>query len=275
MNKINLIVCGACGRMGSLIIDLALKDSDFFIKGGIEAENHPMIGSEIKKGIIIFESLDKIMKEGDLVIDFTTPNDTLNFIKIVIGTTGFKSEEIEKIREASEYIPIFLSPNMSLGVNLFFEIIKYATQLLKNYEIEIEEIHHHFKKDAPSGTAKKIAEIICKERSLKLENVLKYGRSGITEERKFEEIGIHSLRIGDIVGEHSVFFGGTGEIIEISHRCYNREAFASGALKVAKYLNKKDKGFYGMENFIKEEVLNVWNKWEIKENSTLSFCRNR
>jgi 4-hydroxy-tetrahydrodipicolinate reductase len=265
MARINLIVCGACGKMGSLIIELALKDNDFFIKGGVEAKNHPMIDNEIKKGIKIFNSLDKILEKGDLVIDFTTPTATLNFIKtikekggkIVIGTTGFKSEEIEKIKEVSKYVPVFLSPNMSLGVNLFFQAVKYTTQLFKNYEIEIEEIHHHFKKDAPSGTAKKIAEIICKERNLKMEDVLKYGRSGITEERKFEEIGIHSLRIGDIVGEHTVFFGGTGEIIEISHRCYNREAFASGALKVAKYLNKKDKGFYEMEHFIKEEVLNV------------------
>ncbi|MGB9677900.1 MAG: 4-hydroxy-tetrahydrodipicolinate reductase, partial [Candidatus Ratteibacteria bacterium] len=122
----------------------------------------------------------------------------------------------------------------------------------KNYEIEIEEIHHHFKKDAPSGTAKKIAEIICRERNLKIEDVLKYGRSGIIEKRDFDEIGIHSLRIGDIVGEHTVFFGGTGEIIEISHRCYNREAFAFGALKVAKFINKKEPGLYTMKDFLKE-----------------------
>ncbi|HOK56971.1 MAG TPA: 4-hydroxy-tetrahydrodipicolinate reductase [bacterium] len=265
MEKINLIVCGACGRMGSLIIELALKDKDFFVKGGIETKSHPMIGYEIKEGIKVFDSLDEIVEKDDIVIDFTVPSATMSFIKtvkekrgkIVIGTTGFKSEEIAKIKEISEYIPVFLSPNMSLGVNLFFEVIKYATKLFKNYEIEIEEIHHHFKKDAPSGTAKKIAEIICNERNLKIEKILKYGRSGETGERQFDEIGIHSLRIGDIVGEHTVFFGGTGEIIEISHRCYNREAFASGALKVSKYLNKKDKGLYGMENFIKEEVLNV------------------
>ncbi|MFN4226566.1 MAG: 4-hydroxy-tetrahydrodipicolinate reductase [Candidatus Ratteibacteria bacterium] len=265
MEKINLIVCGACGRMGSLITELALKDNDFFIKGGIEVKGHPLIGKEIKKGIKVFDNLEKLIEKNDMIIDFTVPEATMSFLeiikekkgKIVIGTTGFKEEQVLKIKEIAKSVPIFLSPNMSIGVNLFFEIIRYATKILKNYEIEIEEIHHHFKKDAPSGTAKKIAEIICKERNLEMKEVLTYGRKGITGERKFNEIGIHSLRIGDIVGEHTVFYGGIGEIIEISHKCYNREVFASGALKVAKFLHKKDEGFYSMENFIKEEVLNV------------------
>ncbi|MCM8784761.1 MAG: 4-hydroxy-tetrahydrodipicolinate reductase [Candidatus Omnitrophica bacterium] len=265
MEKINLIVCGACGRMGSLIVELALKDNVFFIKGGIEVKNHPMIGKEIKSGIKVFDNLEKIIEKDDIIIDFTVPEATMNFLeivkekkgKIVIGTTGFKEEQLSKIKEIAKFIPVFLSPNMSIGVNLFFEIIKFATKILKNYEIEIEEIHHHFKKDAPSGTAKKIAEIICKERNLEIEKVTMYGRKGITGEREFNEIGIHSLRIGDIVGEHTVFYGGLGEIIEISHKCYNREIFASGALKVTKFLYKKVKGFYSMEDYIKEEVLNV------------------
>lgn len=260
MEKINLIICGAGGRMGNLLIELALKDNDFYLKGGIENKNHPLTGKEVK-GIKIYDKIEEILEKNDVVVDFTTPSATISFLevvkekkgKMVIGTTGFTKEQIEKINETSKYIPIFLSPNMSIGVNLFFEIIKYAAGLLKNYEIEIEEIHHHFKKDAPSGTAKKIAEIVCKERNLKLEEVIKYGRSGIIGERKFEEIGMHSLRLGDIVGEHYVYFGGQGEIIEVSHRCYNREAFASGALKVAKYINKKGPGLYEMNDFIKEE----------------------
>ncbi|MCM8803664.1 MAG: 4-hydroxy-tetrahydrodipicolinate reductase [Candidatus Omnitrophica bacterium] len=260
MEKINLIICGAGGRMGKLLVELALKDNDFYLKGGIENKNHPLVGKEIK-GIKIYDEIEEILEKNDIVIDFTNPSATISFLnivkekngKMVIGTTGFTKEQIEQINETSKYIPIFLSPNMSIGVNLFFEIIKYATTLLKNYEVEIEEIHHHFKKDAPSGTAKKIAEIICEDRNLKLEEVIKYGRNGITGERRFEEIGIHSLRLGDIVGEHYVYFGGYGEIIEISHRCYNREAFASGALKVAKFISKKEFGLYGMTNFIKEE----------------------
>lgn len=262
MERINLIVCGACGRMGNLIIELALKDNDFIIKGGIECKTHPMIGKEIKENVKIYDNLEEILKENDVVIDFTVPSATLSFIKIVkekkgkivIGTTGFKKEEIEEIKNLSNFIPVFMSPNMSIGVNLFFEIIKYSAKILKDYEVEIEEIHHHFKKDAPSGTAKKIAEIVCNERNLNIEDVLKYGRKGITGERKFEEIGIHSLRIGDIVGEHYVYFGGRGEIIEISHRCYNRESFATGALKVAKFINKKETGFYTMEDLIKSEI---------------------
>ena len=261
MEKINLIVCGACGRMGSLIIELALKDSDFTVKGGIEVKGHPLIGSKVKEVVRIFDNLEDLIVEKDIVIDFTTPSATMEFLKkvkekkgkIVIGTTGFKKEQLEKIKEVSKYIPVFLSPNMSLGVNLFFEIIRYSSRLLKNYEVEIEEIHHHFKKDAPSGTARKIAGIICNERNLKIDEVLKYGRCGIEGERKFEEIGMHSLRIGDIVGEHYVYFGGKGEIIEISHRCYNRESFALGALKSAKFISKKEVGLYGMEDLIKEE----------------------
>jgi len=264
MKKINLIVCGAAGKMGSLIVKLALKDDEFFIKGGIEAKGHSLVGKELNE-VKIYDNLENMLEKNDVVVDFTVPSATMVFLeivkdkkgKIVIGTTGFEKEQIEKIKEIAKEIPVFLSPNMSLGVNLFFEIIKYATRILKNYEIEIKEIHHHFKKDSPSGTAKKIAEIICNERKLKIDEILKYGRRGIMGERKFEEIGIHSLRIGDIVGEHYVYFGGTGEIIEISHRCYNRESFALGALSAVKYIYKKEKGLYGMEDFIKEEVMNV------------------
>ncbi|MCM8773003.1 MAG: 4-hydroxy-tetrahydrodipicolinate reductase [Candidatus Omnitrophica bacterium] len=264
MEKITLIICGACGKMGQTVMKLALKDNNFLIKGGIEVKGHEMIGKKIE-GIPIYNDLSEILEKGDVVIDFTTPSATIDFIKkveekmgkIVIGTTGFEKNQMEKIMLLGETTSVFFSPNMSLGVNLFFEIIKYAVKLLKNYEIEIKEIHHHFKKDAPSGTAKKIAEIICNEKNWKIDNVLKYGRSGFTDIRKFEEIGIHSLRIGDIVGEHYVYFGGLGEIIEISHRCYNRESFASGALKAAKFISKKEKGFYSMEDLIKEEVLNV------------------
>ncbi|MCM8817888.1 MAG: 4-hydroxy-tetrahydrodipicolinate reductase [Candidatus Omnitrophica bacterium] len=267
MEKINLIVSGAGGRMGSLIIKLAQKDESFFVKGGIEAKKHPLVGKKLD-GIEIYDNLEKVLEEKDVLIDFSVPSATMDFIKtvkekrskIVIGTTGFSKNQIEEIKKTANYIPIFLSPNMSLGVNLFFEIIKYATHLLKNYEIEIAEVHHHFKKDAPSGTAKKIAEIICNERKLNQGKILKYGRNGITGERKFEEIGVHCLRIGDIVGEHYVYFGGTGEIIEISHRCYDRSVFALGALNTAKYIYKKKNGLYSMEDYIKEEVLNVSSK---------------
>lgn len=156
---------------------------------------------------------------------------------------------------------------------MFFEIVKYATKLLKGYEIEITEVHHHFKKDAPSGTAKKIAEIICEVLGRDKNKVLKYGREGITGPRNPEEIGIHAIRIGDIVGYHTVYYGATGEVIEISHKCHNREAFASGAIKAAIYLSGKEKGFYGMEDLIKEEI-NGGNKWKIEKTSPIPFRWN-
>jgi len=258
--KIRLIICGAGGRMGSLIIQLAFSDKKFVIAGAVEQKGHPLVGKEIQPNLVVSDNLQKLSTGKEVIIDFTTPDSTLEFLKvavqkknsIVIGTTGFSEEQLETIKKSAKEIPVLLSPNMSLGVNCFFEIIRSAAKLLKEYEIEILETHHHFKKDAPSGTAKKLADIICDVLKRNSAKVLKFGRSGFTGKRKQEEIGMHSLRIGDIAGEHTVFFGGKGEIIEISHRCYNREIFASGALKAAQFIYKKSQGFYTTKDVIKQ-----------------------
>ena len=258
MEKIGIIICGICGKMGSLILKLASEMGEFVIKGGIERKDHPEIGKEIIPGVIISDNLDSISNGKEVIVDFTTPEATVEFVKIavkkgnkmVIGTTGFSEEQMDFIKESSQKIPILISPNMSYGVNCLFKIVKFAAEILKGYETEIIEIHHHYKKDSPSGTAKKIAEIICKSRNYPCEEVLKYGRFGKTEKRRKEEIGMHSVRIGDIVGEHTVLFGGKGEVIEITHRSYNRETFAIGALEAVKFIYKKEKGLYGMEEVI-------------------------
>ncbi len=258
MEKIGIIICGICGRMGSLILKLASEREEFIIKGGVERKDHRDIGKEILPGVTISNNLESISTGKEVVIDFTNPQATVEFVKIaveknnkmVIGTTGFSQQQMDFIKKSSEKIPILISPNMSYGVNCLFEIIQFAADILKGYETEIIEIHHHFKKDSPSGTAKKIAEIICKSKNYSPEKVLKYGRVGKTGERTKEEIGMHSVRIGDIVGEHTVLFGGKGEIIEITHRCYNREAFAIGALEAAKFIYKKEKGIYEMKEVI-------------------------
>ena len=259
MKKTKIIICGARGRMGSLIFKLAREKKNFEICGIVENKEHPEIGKEIN-GFTLSDNLSKIAKGKEVVIDFTVPSATMEFLKIckkkgnpiVIGTTGFSERQLNQIKKAGEKIPVFLSPNMSIGVNLFFKIIEYASGLLKNYETEITEIHHHFKKDAPSGTARKIASIICKKTGRNFDKVMKYGRKGLTGERSSEEIGVHSLRIGDITGEHYVYWGGKGEIIEISHRCYNREIFAEGALIAAEFLSGKRKKFYTMDELLKE-----------------------
>ncbi|MCM8829866.1 MAG: 4-hydroxy-tetrahydrodipicolinate reductase [Candidatus Omnitrophica bacterium] len=263
--KTKIIVCGAAGKMGSLIIKLAIENKDKFeVKSGIEYKGHPIAGKLNQQGIPISDSLSDVISGDEVVIDFSTPDSAIKHLEICIdknipfvtGVTGFSNDQMMSLKKASSYIPVFYSPNMSIGVNLFFEIIRFSADLLKEYEIEISEVHHNLKKDAPSGTAKKIADIICQVSRRDVEKVVKYGREGITGARTFEEIGIHSLRLGDIVGEHYVYFGGKGEIIELSHRCYNREAFASGALKAASFLKNKPAGFYNMQNLI-EEVTNV------------------
>lgn len=263
--KTTVIVSGAAGKMGSLIIQLALEQKEnFTVKAGIEHKNHLLIGKVNQFGIPIFDTIEGVVEDKDVVIDFSMPEITIKNLKIcvdkkvpfVTGVTGFDSGQISLLKDASLTIPVFFAPNMSIGVNLFFEIIKFSAGLLKDYDVEISEIHHNLKKDAPSGTAKKIADIISYALKRDSQKILKYGREGLTGARTVEEIGMHSLRLGDIVGEHSVYFGGKGEVIELSHRCYNREAFASGALKAASFISNKPAGFYSMEHLI-EEAINV------------------
>ena len=261
MEKTGIVVCGAGGRMGRLIIQLAMENPGVVVTAGVETDSR-LAGEVSSMGIRVVASLSDLSLCGNVVIDFTKPEATSEIIGIcaekragaVVGTTGLNKAQKDKVAEASEVIPVFFAPNMSLGVNLFMEVIRVASSLMKEYEAEISEIHHHFKKDAPSGTARKIAEIICETTGRRYEDVAKCGREGTGDARSRDEIGIHSLRIGDIVGEHSVYFGGRGEIMEFTHRCYNRESFASGALKAARFISGKKAGMYNMQDLIKEET---------------------
>jgi len=261
MDKTKIIICGIGGKMGALIAELAVKSEEFTVKAGVESKGHPLAGKEIS-GFGVTDNIWDAMSGGEVVIDFTVPSFTMEALAacrkketpFVTGTTGLSKEEYGEIKKTSEKIPLFFAPNMSFGVNLFFEIIRFAASLTADYDTEVSEVHHRFKKDAPSGTAKKIAEIICESTGRDFEEVIKYGREGITGTRPEKEIGMHSLRMGDIVGEHYVYFGGRGEVIELSHRCYNRESFASGALKAARFLDGKPPGLYGMQDLIREQI---------------------
>ncbi len=268
MGKTSIVVCGAGGKMGSLIINLAQNSTDFEIKAGIEA-NIELTQKISLSGIKTGSDLSCVLSPGDIVIDFTQPDATEKFVDIckgkknpiVVGTTGLNKTFHKKMVDISNSIPIFFAPNMSFGVNLFFEIIRFASSLLEDYEVEVSEIHHHFKKDAPSGTAKKIAEIICESSGRRFDEVVKYGRKGIDNMRSKEEIGVHSLRLGDIVGEHYVYFGGKGEIMEFVHRCYNRESFAWGALQAAQFIKDKKPALYNMQDLIKEQLKKSLSEW--------------
>ncbi|MCM8758511.1 MAG: 4-hydroxy-tetrahydrodipicolinate reductase [Candidatus Omnitrophica bacterium] len=255
---INVAVAGACGRMGSTIISLLQKTQDMKAVWIFESKNHPSIGAEVFPGLIVRDNFEKC-PAADVLIDFTTPEATMENIEIatkkkikaVIGTTGFSQEHIDKIKSVAKEIPVLVSPNMSIGVNIMMKLVELATTMLgKDYEVEIVETHHHNKKDAPSGTALRIGEIINNVRGKQAREGFIYGRSGTAGPRTPDEIGIHAIRISDVVGEHSVMFGGKGEILEISHRCFTREAFAQGALIAARFIVEKEKGFYQMADVI-------------------------
>lgn len=247
---INIIISGICGRMGTIIADLIKKDPDLKLTGGIEKPGNPEYPS----------SLEKIVDQADVIIDFSTPEATLEHLRIahkhkkamVIGTTGFTKEQIQEIDRLTEEIPCVISPNMSPGVNLMFDIAGEITKHLPGYDIEIIESHHRNKKDAPSGTARKLAEKICEANNLSVEKSAIYGRHGITGERSLDQIGIHAIRAGDIVGEHTTIWAGPGEVLELTHRALSRTTFASGAIKAAKFIVKAKPGKYNID-----EVLNI------------------
>ncbi len=265
---IRTIVSGACGKMGRRICTLMENDNELELVGAIEAKDSENIGNDIgivcgigEKNITVKPDLKDVIEEGEVLIDFSTPKSTLYNVRIVaenkkaavIGTTGFSDTELEEIKKLSVRIPIMLAPNMSLGVNILFKLVKDVTKILgDDYDIEIVEMHHRFKKDAPSGTALKLAEYAAEGLDENLENIAVYGRHGLVGERKKKEIGIMSLRGGDVVGDHTVVFAGLGERLELTHKAASRDTFALGALKAAKWVIDKVPGFYSMQN-----VLNI------------------
>ena len=258
---IKIGVTGALGRMGNRILHLAHASKDFKVAAAFENERNPMLGKDVGQvlglGVKMNVKLAPLSAAGfkgcGVVIDFSSPEGTaqcVNFAvktaaNLVIGTTGLGQETEKAIQKASEKIAILKSPNMSIGANVLFQIAAFAARnLTRGYDIEIVEAHHRLKKDAPSGTAKKLAEVIAKEKGWDLGKVARYGREGITGERPDKEIGIHVVRAGDIVGEHTVIFSGPGETIELTHKAQSRDAFARGALAAAFFLSKKKKGLY-------------------------------
>jgi len=255
---IRLIITGVAGKMGKTIKGLAIEDKEFEIKGLVEKKGHSAVGTkDLETGIDIVNDIEKVVYDGDVIIDFTEPRATMEYLKIakkykkaiVIGTTGFNQDELNLIKETKDTRIVF-SPNMSIGMNLMFDLVERAAKILRDgYDIEIFEMHHKWKKDAPSGTAIRLKEII--EQTDKEKNWIEiYGREGMTGQRRKEEIGILASRAGDIVGEHTVYFAGIGERIEITHRASSRENFARGALIAAKWLVKQKNGFYTMRDVL-------------------------
>lgn len=256
---VKIVVCGAAGKMGGRILALGAQDSHFSVVGGVEGPEHPWTKqSPAGIGWKISGNLEEFIKDCDVVIEFTSPEATLDHAKIVarhgkamvIGTTGIDSKGIAAVKKISSKIPVVQSPNMSIGVNLLFKIVHEVARSLPAYDAEIVEVHHNQKKDAPSGTARKLAEAIAKARELDLSKVAVYGREGITGPRKPSEIGIMSVRAGEVVGDHTVLFAGPGEQIELVHKALSRDTFAAGALLAAKWLIDKKPGLYDMQDVL-------------------------
>jgi len=260
--ELRVIVCGALGRMGKEIVAELDKNKEMRLVGALEAPDHPLLG-KIIAGVPVCSNLREIVEEANVIVDFTTPAATLSHLSVarqlriplVIGTTGFSEREIFQIKETSDTIPILLSPNMSPGINLIFLLIEQVARFLgKEFDVEIIEAHHRKKKDAPSGTARRIAKILTEVRKNDLSKTIVYGRKGMVGERAGGEIGMHSLRGGSIVGDHTVIFAGEGERIEITHRAESRRIFARGALLAARFIVKKKSGLYTFQDVLKERI---------------------
>jgi 4-hydroxy-tetrahydrodipicolinate reductase len=263
---IKIGIAGAAGKMGSRIAALSREYEDLLLTGVFERKGHKDVGRDIgtltgtgELGILLSSGLEEIIDKVDLIIDFTSPESTKENLKIasgkgkamVIGTTGFSREDLKEIEVLTKTTPCVMASNMSLGVNLLLKVLQDVARVLgDDYDIEIVEAHHRLKKDAPSGTALKMAQVIADAVNRDLEEVAVYSRKGIIGQRTKKEIGIQTVRAGDIVGEHTVLFGGLGERIEITHKASSRDTFARGALKAARWLAGKPSGLYDMQDVL-------------------------
>ena len=263
---IRLVMAGASGRMGKTILQLASQDKTFRIVGGLEQRGHASLGQDLGPilgrdlmGVKVTQDATSALKQADVLIDFShftaLPENLKAAVKTrtacVIGTTGIPAAMLQQIKNASRKIPIVQSPNMSVGVNLLFTLAALAGKVLdESYDLEIMEIHHRMKKDAPSGTALKLLEILLEARGRDIKKDVVYGRKGETGVREKGKIGVLALRGGDVVGDHTVSFFGDGERIELVHKASSREAFARGALLAAKFLAKKKQGLYHMQQVL-------------------------
>jgi len=262
--QIKAIVSGCAGRMGIELVRAISGSKDFILSAGIEKKDHPLLGKDAGMVAGIGELEVKISEErilencsADLLIEFTQPEPTLAHLKIaqkrklpaVVGTTGFSEAQKQELKQIAKVIPLLVSPNLSTGVNVLFFLVKQAVRLLgPSYDLEVIEAHHQLKKDAPSGTAIRLAEILAEARGWKLEQVACYHRQGMTGARPEAQIGIQTIRAGDIVGEHTVLLAGIGERIELTHRAGSRQSFAQGALRASLWLINQPPGLYSMQD---------------------------
>jgi len=263
--KVKVAILGCSGRMGRNLIQAAHEHESIELVGGSVRATSSFSGFDLGElagigaiGIATVTELNQLT-DADVFIDFTSIETTLENIiwcqqhkkALVIGTTGFNDDQVSIIENAGQFMPVVLAPNTSVGVNLMFKLLEITAKAIGDYtDIEIFEAHHRFKKDAPSGTAVKMGQVIADTLGRDLNECAVYGREGITEERSRETIGFATVRAGDIVGEHTAFFADLGERLEITHKASSRMTFALGAMRAAFWLSEADNGFYDMQDVL-------------------------
>jgi len=263
---IKAVVTGAAGRMGSRIINILSTSEGFALGGALEKKGLAAVGQDAGQaagiaatGVRITDDLNAALSGGDVLIDFTFPETSMAHIKacaelgkpMVIGSTGFSKEQLAEVAKYVQKVPCVLSPNMSVGVNVCFKVLAdLAKTLGQDFDVEIVEAHHRLKKDAPSGTAVRMGEVVASALGRDYRKAANYHREGITGVRTIEEIGMQTIRGGDIVGEHTVYFIGMGERIELTHRAHTRDMFARGAVRAAKWVVGKKPGLYDMQDVL-------------------------
>lgn len=260
-SPLRVAVAGASGRMGRMLVEAIQASPDCILSAALDLPGSPALGNDAAaflgqtSGAFIESDLRSALSKSDFLIDFTRPEGTLAHlaicaelgVKVVVGTTGFSEEEKATIAGFAQQTAIMLAPNMSVGVNVTLKLLEMAAQALNTgYDIEIVEAHHKHKVDAPSGTAIKMGEVIAQAQGTKLEDRAVYERFGYTGERKENTIGFATMRGGDIVGDHTVLFAGTGERIEITHKSSSRSTYAEGSLRAVRYLATQSTGQFDM-----------------------------
>lgn len=261
---VKIAIMGAAGRMGKTLIEAVNQAEGVQLTAGIIEASSSLVGADLgelaglgKLGVTAVTRLEEA--DFDLLIDFTSPATTLknaefcaaNGKQLVVGTTGLTEDQKSQLANFAKQTPIVFAPNMSVGVNLCFKLLAMAAEALgDDYDVEIIEAHHRHKVDAPSGTALGMGEAVAKALGRNLQEVAVYGREGITDARDSQTIGFATVRVGDVVGDHTVIFGNEGERIEITHKASSRMTFAKGAVRAAKWLKGKPAGLYTMQDVL-------------------------
>ena len=262
---LKIAVAGASGRMGHMLIEAVCASADCALSGALDVAGNPALGSDPlamlgrRSDLRITDDLRAGLSGADVLIDFTRPEGTLAHLAMcrqlgvaaVIGTTGFSPAQKEQVAEHARHVAIVMAPNMSLGVNVVLKLLDVAARALaEGYDIEVIEAHHRHKVDAPSGTALAMGEVLARASGRQLDECAVWGRHGVTGERDPSAIGFSVIRGGDIVGDHTVLFAGTGERIEITHKSASRATYAQGSLRAARFVAGRPAGLYGMDDVL-------------------------